>query len=60
MAMESLDDPATLRQRVTSPGGTTERALAVFEEHGLRATFAAALKAARDRSVELSDLLGGS
>jgi pyrroline-5-carboxylate reductase len=60
MAMESLDDPATLRQRVTSPGGTTERALAVFEEHGLRTTFAAALKAARDRSVELSDLLGGS
>jgi pyrroline-5-carboxylate reductase len=60
MAMESQDDPATLRQRVTSPGGTTERALAVFEEKGLRATFAVALKAARDRSVELSDLLGGS
>jgi pyrroline-5-carboxylate reductase len=59
MAMESNDDPATLRRRVTSPGGTTERALAVFEEQGLRATFAAALKAARDRSVELSDLLGG-
>jgi pyrroline-5-carboxylate reductase len=59
MAMESNDDPATLRRRVTSPGGTTERALAVFEEQGLRATFGAALKAARDRSVELSDLLGG-
>lgn len=60
MAMESHDDPATLRQRVTSPGGTTERALAVFEERGLRSAFAAALMAARDRSVELSDLLGGS
>jgi len=54
MAIESTDDPATLRQKVTSPGGTTEQALRQFEQDGLRAMFARALTAARDRSVELS------
>ena len=59
MAIESDEEPATLRRRVTSPGGTTERAVAAFEEGGLRELFARALTAARDRSVELSRLLGG-
>lgn len=59
MAMESSDDPATLRRKVTSPGGTTERAIGVFEAQGLRELFHQALSAARDRSVELSELLGG-
>jgi len=59
MAIESDEDPATLRRRVTSPGGTTERALAVLEQGGLRELFGSALTAARDRSVELSRLLGG-
>lgn len=54
MAIESTDDPATLRHKVTSPGGTTEQALRQFEQDGLRAMFARALTAARDRSVELS------
>jgi pyrroline-5-carboxylate reductase len=60
MAIESDDEPATLRRRVTSPGGTTERALAVFEDGDLRGLFRRALKAAHDRSVELSRLLGGA
>ena len=58
MAMESSDSPATLRQKVTSPGGTTERALGILEEGQLRALFAKALDGARIRSRELSDLLG--
>ncbi len=58
MAMESSDTPATLRERVTSPGGTTEAALQVFEDEGLRELFVQALTKARDRSVELSKLLG--
>ncbi len=58
MALESSEDAATLRQRVTSPGGTTERALAVLEEGGLRELFLRALRAARDRSRELSERLG--
>lgn len=59
MAMESSDTPATLRKRVTSPGGTTEAALQIFEEGGLRGLFAQALTKAHDRSIELSKLLGG-
>lgn len=60
MALESSEPPATLRARVTSPGGTTERAIGVLEDGGLRALFRHALKAARDRSVELSDDLGAA
>lgn len=58
MALESSDSPATLRAKVTSPGGTTERALAVLEQAGLRETVAKALAAARQRAVELGDALG--
>jgi pyrroline-5-carboxylate reductase len=58
MAMESSDSPATLRQKVTSPGGTTECALGILEEGELRTLFRRALEGARDRSQELSDILG--
>jgi pyrroline-5-carboxylate reductase len=58
MAMESSDSPALLRQKVTSPGGTTERALGILEEGGLRALFEQALKGAEARSKELSNMLG--
>ena len=43
----------TLRERVTSPGGTTAAALESLEASGIRDMFRAALKAARDKSVEL-------
>lgn len=58
MAVESDVDAAELRRRVTSPGGTTERAIASFETAGLRETFLRALSAARDRSAELAAELG--
>lgn len=58
MALESADDPATLRERVTSPGGTTEQAVRVLEEGGLRALISKAVRAARDRSEELAKQLG--
>ena len=54
LAASSDDDPATLRKQVTSPGGTTERALATFEAAGLGAIVNDALHAARDRSIELA------
>lgn len=54
MALESEDSSAELRQKVTSPGGTTERALKVLEAGDIRKLFAAALTQARDRSRELS------
>jgi pyrroline-5-carboxylate reductase len=58
MAMESDESPRQLRERVTSPGGTTERALAVLTEGGLESLVARAVAAARARSQELSQLLG--
>lgn len=60
MALESSEPPSTLRARVTSPRGTTERAVAVLEDGGIRDLFRRALKAARDRSIELSDDLGAA
>ncbi|MET0007652.1 MAG: pyrroline-5-carboxylate reductase [Candidatus Thiodiazotropha sp. 6PLUC4] len=58
MAIESSDSPAMLRQKVTSPGGTTERALDILEKGGLRELFKDALQGAKERSHELSNLLG--
>lgn len=58
MALESAEEPALLRQRVTSPGGTTEQALKVMEEAGLRDIIDQALQAAARRATELSTLLG--
>lgn len=54
MAVTSDEDPAELRRKVTSPGGTTQAALTVFETAQLRDIFLKALLAARDRSRELA------
>jgi pyrroline-5-carboxylate reductase len=58
MALESEESAAVLRQRVTSPGGTTERALQEFEQGDLRGLFAKALSAAAQRADELAKQLG--
>ncbi len=60
MALECREDCATLRQRVTSPGGTTERALEVLMAGDLPRLFEKAVTAARDRAVELSEVLGAT
>lgn len=54
LARDSAHAPASLREQVTSPGGTTERALHVFGEAKLEAIVRQALTAARDRSVEIA------
>jgi pyrroline-5-carboxylate reductase len=46
-------DPATLRAKVTSPGGTTAAGVAVLEDRDLRGTVIAAVRAAAGRSREL-------
>jgi pyrroline-5-carboxylate reductase len=53
---QSHEEPQTLRERVTSPGGTTEAALKVMESSKVRAIFVKALKRAKERSRELSQL----
>ncbi|MDH3689448.1 MAG: pyrroline-5-carboxylate reductase [Gammaproteobacteria bacterium] len=58
MALESGEELAQLRRRVTSPGGTTERALAVMTNANVSDTLAAALVAATERAAELADMLG--
>ncbi|NOQ82184.1 MAG: pyrroline-5-carboxylate reductase [Methylophaga sp.] len=58
MALESDETTATLRERVTSPGGTTERALHELEDGGVRGLFENALVAAALRSRELASQLG--
>jgi len=60
MALESSEDCAELRRRVTSPGGTTERAIRVLQDGHLQDLFDAALQAANARSVELAQLFGES
>jgi pyrroline-5-carboxylate reductase len=56
MAQQSDVSPAILRQRVTSPGGTTEQALRTFESGGFQSLVKAALTAAEKRSKELAEL----
>ncbi|WP_300084004.1 pyrroline-5-carboxylate reductase [Propioniciclava sp.] len=50
---ESGEHPNLLRERVTSPAGTTAAALRHLEERSVKAAFMAAMEAARDRSAEL-------
>ncbi|WP_460775913.1 pyrroline-5-carboxylate reductase [Microbacterium sp. GXF7504] len=50
----SGEDPAELRRRVTSPKGTTERAIAVLQDARLDEVFAAATDAALARAKELA------
>lgn len=58
MALEAEETPAELRQRVTSPGGTTEQALNVLENSDLRGALQRAAQAAAARAHELGNLLG--
>jgi pyrroline-5-carboxylate reductase len=58
MALESEHTLSELRQHVTSPGGTTEKALNVLEDKDIRHIFTEALKAANHRSEELAEMLG--
>lgn len=53
LAVETDEHPAVLRERVTSPGGTTAAGLRVLEDRAVRAAFLAAVEAAHARSREL-------
>ncbi|MCP4481673.1 MAG: pyrroline-5-carboxylate reductase [bacterium] len=54
MLLNSSDDPKTLREKVTSKGGTTQAACEFFDDNNLQGIVKSALKKAKDRSVALS------
>lgn len=58
LAARSAEPPATLRARVTSKGGTTERALASFDADQLKTVIARGVRAANARAAELAALMG--
>ena len=60
IALESSESPEQLRIKVTSPGGTTQKALEIFAEGNFNSLVVKALHAARDRSTEMSKELGES
>lgn len=53
LAKETTDHPAVLRDRVTSPGGTTISGLHILEEAGFNGVIISAVEAACKRSAEL-------
>jgi pyrroline-5-carboxylate reductase len=58
LARDSGEHPAVLRARVTSKGGTTERALRSMEAGRVKSLIVEAVRQAADRSRELGDELG--
>ncbi len=58
LAMESEEPPARLRERVTSPGGTTAAALAAMAEAHVESGIKAGIHAACQRGAALGDELG--
>ena len=53
LARISQESLSSLREKVTSPGGTTEAALKIFEQRGLKTIILDALKAAKNRGEEI-------
>ena len=53
LALESEDSPRTLRQNVTSPGGTTEAALYLLKDKGVDFHIVQAIREAAKRSRDL-------
>jgi len=53
MVAQTGDHPVVLRERVSSPGGTTVAGVAALDEHAVRAGLVAAVRAAAERSREL-------
>ena len=54
LAIETEKSPSELRDQVTSPGGTTEAAIQVFEHAATKQIFKHAVTAARKRSADLA------
>ncbi|GGM43220.1 pyrroline-5-carboxylate reductase [Paraliobacillus quinghaiensis] len=55
MLKQTDDEPALLRKKITSPGGTTERGIKTLEEHSVKEAIEAAVYQASNRSKELGE-----
>jgi pyrroline-5-carboxylate reductase len=60
LAQRSDDPPQTLRERVTSKGGTTHAAISAMEASGMKEQFVSAMLAAQKRAEELGREFGGA
>lgn len=58
MLAEPGADPTALRVAVTSPNGTTERAIAAFDDGGIPRIIAEGARAAANRAAEITKQLG--
>lgn len=55
MVQQTGSDPAELRRKVTSPNGTTEAAIKVFDEQQLKETVKAGVRRCMERAKEIGD-----
>ena len=60
MALETSEELSTLREHVTSPGGTTTAAMEVLNSATLRELIGTAIRRAHDRAAELAEEFGRS
>jgi pyrroline-5-carboxylate reductase len=60
LAIQDRENTAVLRARVTSPSGTTERAIASLENDDVKGAIVRAIKKSYQRSRELGDELGST
>ncbi|HEY0268642.1 MAG TPA: pyrroline-5-carboxylate reductase [Methyloradius sp.] len=58
LAIQSDENPATLRSQVTSKGGTTEQAIFTLEAASVKSAIIKAAKAAAEKSADLGNILG--
>ena len=58
LARASTASPEVLRQRVTSPGGTTHAAISLMEQAGMKSQLVQAMHAARNRATAMGDEFG--
>jgi pyrroline-5-carboxylate reductase len=57
LLLESQEHPGQLKDRVTSPGGTTIAGIHTLEQGGIRTTLINAVESATKRSRELGDMV---
>ena len=55
LARDSAEDPESLRKKVTSPGGVTEKAIEVLEDNKFSEVLIKAIKAGEKRSFDLGE-----